>query len=100
MTSRIDRDPKKDGIRYFKEGDHLSKKDGQLNAKVVPECLRAHILRTCHNSDLASHQGTKRTMLVRTFYWPGMKQDITKMGQGMFTVQETEDAATNARRDY
>ena len=45
---------------------------------VVPESLRAFVLRLHHNLPLHAHQGGKRLhkMLVSRFYWPGMHRDV------------------------
>ncbi len=75
-------DERRNRILYTKQnGMYVARKDEEEMGKIiVPECLRAHILKTFHNSDLAGHQGEKRTFLQirETFFWPGMKNQVSK----------------------
>ena len=64
-----------------KDGLFVVVRDGEEIARViVPESLRASVIRQYHNSQLACHQGRERTwrQLNETFYWPGMKSDVTR----------------------
>ena len=66
----------------------FSERDGLLVATnadggtkiVVPETLRAYVLKMHHNIQLAGHQGYKRTLeqIRDCFYWPGLKQDVIR----------------------
>jgi hypothetical protein len=51
----------KNGTLYtLQHGMYVAKKEGEEMGRIIdPECLRAHVLRTFHNSDLAGHQGEK-----------------------------------------
>ncbi len=65
----------------LQDGLYIAKREGEEWGRVVvPECLRAHVLRTFHNSELASHPGEKRTFLQirQVFFWPGMKNEISR----------------------
>ena len=46
----------------------------------VPESLRKCVLQSYHNSELAAHQGEKRTYLqIRdTFFWPQLRKDVNR----------------------
>ena len=70
------------GVKYFKKYElYMAKREGEeIDKVVIPECLRAHILATHHNSDIAGHQGERRTFLqIRLFfYWPGMRRDVLR----------------------
>lgn len=74
------------GILYsLKDGLYVAKKtDKDLGKIIVPESLRASILEKFHNSELAAHQGTMRTLLQvsERFYWPSMTREIKKWVQG------------------
>ena len=69
-------------------GFTFSERDGLLIATnadggvrvVVPETLRAYVLKMHHNIQLAGHQGYKRTLeqIRGCFYWPGLKQDVMR----------------------
>lgn len=67
---------------YTKKEDlYVVIRDGETAARViVPEKLRASVIRQYHNSQLACHQGKERTWLQisDTFFWPGMKNDVTR----------------------
>ena len=54
--------------------------NGTTEKIVVPECLRAYILRMHHNIQLAGHQGQKRVLeqIRDVFFWPGLKQDVIR----------------------
>ena len=56
----------------------------------VPESLRACVLRMYHNTQLAAHQGKNRTLkqITESVYWPGMKADITPLGQSMLGMHQ------------
>ena len=47
---------------------------------VVPESLRAFVMRQHHNSPLHAHQGRNRfqRMLGERYFWPGMKRDTSR----------------------
>ena len=66
---------------FIHEGLYMAKREGEEYGRVVvPECLRACVLQTFHNSELASHQGERRTFLQirEMFFWPGMKNEMTR----------------------
>ena len=76
----------------------VAKREGEEYGSKVPECLRAHVLRTFHNSELSSHQGEKRTFLQipQMFFWPGMKSEVARAK--LVGLQETQDTATDEGR--
>ena len=51
--------------------------EGLLRQLVLPQCLKAEVLRLLH--DQAGHQGIERTttLVQRRFYWPGLFKDVT-----------------------
>ena len=64
-----------------RDGLVVAKRAGEEWGKVVaPESIRAYILRNFHNSNLAGHQGERRTFaqIRQYFFWPGMKNQIFK----------------------
>ena len=65
----------------IQSGVYIAKREGDEWGRIIaPERLRAHILRSFHNSALSAHQGEKRTFLqIREhFFWPGMKHEILR----------------------
>jgi len=50
------------------------------NRVYVPEGLRDRIMQSEHDSKVAGHFGTERTMelLARNFHWPNMERDVRK----------------------
>src|SRR5262249_4290499 len=57
---------------------------------VVPENLRAWLLRMHHHAPLAAHQGHKRMIqqLVPRFFGPGMVKDIIRWVQGCIACRK------------
>ena len=45
---------------------------------VIPESLKATVLRDCHNISISGHLGIKRTYkrLLESYYWPGMYKNV------------------------
>ena len=71
------------GKEFFETEDKLimMKFDNNKRTRVVvPDSLRAYVLKMHHNMNLAGHQGRNRTMeqVSFTFYWPGMSKDVAK----------------------
>ena len=71
------------GILFTTEPDGLvlmKRSEEDLGRIVVPESLRAFILRMHHNVQLAGHQGYKRVLdqIKEQFYWPGLKQTVIR----------------------
>ena len=69
------------GLSFSMRDDGVMKrKPEEVGRVVVPECLRAYVLRMFHNSQMAAHQGKNRTVkqITESFYWPGMKSDIAR----------------------
>ena len=58
----------------------MKREASEVGKIVVHESLRAYVLKMYYNTQLAAHQGKKRTMkqITTSFYWPGMKADVTK----------------------
>jgi exodeoxyribonuclease III len=82
IRAEIDK-PAKHGMLFKTQDDgliimkHTPEETGKV---VVPESLRAYVLKMYHNAQLAAHQGKNRTLkqITVSFYWPGMKADITR----------------------
>ena len=63
------------GLSFSMRDDRLiimKRKPEKVGRVVVPECLRAYVLRMFHNSQMAAHQGKNRTVkqITESFYWP------------------------------
>ena len=77
----IDKPPEGDQpIMFRRNADGLIvMQDGKKRPRVVvPESLRKCVLKAHHNSQLAGHQGSRRTFeqIAASFYWPGMAKDV------------------------
>jgi hypothetical protein len=68
----------KEGLIYLKE------RIGSFDRVVIPENLRAWVLRMHHNIELAGHQGHKRVInqITQFCFWPGMARDAIRWVQG------------------
>ena len=74
---------KKNGLIFICRADGLitmKHDENDVGKIVVPESLRAYVLKMYHNAQLAAHQGKNRTLkqITASFYWPSIKADITK----------------------
>ena len=60
-----------------------------VNQVVVPKGFRAQVLSLAHDSALAGHLGIKKTYhrVLRNFFWPGLKTDVTKYCRTCHTCQ-------------
>ena len=60
-----------------------------VNQVVVPTAYRAQILSLAHDSTMAGHLGIKKTYhrVLRNFFWPGLKTDVTKYCRTCHTCQ-------------
>jgi len=65
------------GTPLLHEEDGLYFQDNKL---VVPACLRNQILKDCHESPLAGHMGTHKTLALvgSKFWWRNWRQDVTQ----------------------
>ena len=80
LKAKIGKSPEGNHTAIFRTTSDglLLMQDGKAAPRVVvPESLRKYVLQTYHNSQLAGHQGRKRTLqqVAAPFYWPGMSQD-------------------------
>ena len=59
---------------------------------VVPQSMRAEVMKECHDSPMAGHQGLFKTLLrARTHYWwPRMWSDIDKYVSGCLVCQQVK----------
>lgn len=57
---------------------HQMEEDSQL---VLPGRCRERVLRLAHSAPMAAHHGKHKTAarLLRCFFWPGIRQDVTDM---------------------
>ena len=74
---------KKNGVIFVCRTDGLiimKHDENDVGKIVVPESLRAYVLKMFHNAQLGAHQGKNRTLkqITGSFYWLSMKADITK----------------------
>lgn len=58
---------------------------------LVPRPLRAHVLKTAHESLLGGHMGVQKTTnrILLSFYWPGIHGDIKRFCQSCDVCQRT-----------
>lgn len=82
---------KEEGVE--REGSEYYK-DARL---VVPMGeLRREVLKACHDHQLAGHPGIVRTLatVTRSYWWPGVRDFVTKYVQGCGTCQSTKSGTT------
>ena len=63
----------------------------------VPDgVLRTELLERYHDSILAGHQGTKRTLskLVQNYYWPGINTDVERFVRSCDTCQRFAESSS------
>ena len=58
---------------------------------VVPSSLRIHVMKVGHETMMAGHLGTTKTIdrIQRYFYWPGMQKDVRRFCQSCDKCQKT-----------
>ena len=59
---------------------------------IVPKGLRNTVMKIGHETAMAGHMGTKRTLdrLTMTFYWPGINSDVRLFCRSCDQCQKTE----------
>lgn len=72
---------------------NVSIKDGMVWVKdkiYVPSSLRSLILNSYHGPPLSGHWGSQKTLdrILRTFFWPGMRADISHFIQSCLSCQK------------
>jgi hypothetical protein len=57
---------------------------------VVPQAVRADVLRVLHDHPLSSHMGFKKTLykVRERFFWPGLINDVKRYIKGCETCQK------------
>jgi len=80
---------KNDGLTW--EEDGVAYMEGRVYVPNNKE-LREEILREHHDLADIGHPGQLRMMepLKRTYWWPGLKEDIKKYVQGCFKCQQNK----------
>jgi len=80
---------KNDGLTW--EEDRVAYMEGRVYVPNNKE-LREEILREHHNPADIGYPGQYRMMelLKRTYWWPGMKEDVKKYVQGCFKCQQNK----------
>ena len=65
-----------DGIMYRKVNQPPLKKS--RIQYILPNSLKSHVLRACHNAPMTGHMGHTRTLhrIIKKFFWPAYKKDI------------------------
>ena len=65
------------GTPLLREEDGLYFQGTKL---VVPDCLKKQVLKDCHDSPMAGHMGTHKTMALigSKFWWRNWRQDVTQ----------------------
>ncbi|KAL8574729.1 hypothetical protein ACOMHN_023933 [Nucella lapillus] len=86
---------KNDGLlyrRYTKGGNHCR----QL---VVPKPLRSTVLEMGHDTPMAGHLGTKKTLerIRQDFYWPGVNSDVRRHCRSCDPCQRTTPKGRTTR---
>ncbi|KAJ8035594.1 hypothetical protein HOLleu_19322 [Holothuria leucospilota] len=80
-----------DGILYREFRKVNSEGDDAIRQVVVPKKFRNAVMSVAHESILAGHLGTQRTVnrILPNFFWPGMQADIKRFCQSCDICQRT-----------
>lgn len=72
---------------------------GPMVQIVIPQSLRQLLLQTAH--DTSGHMGVKKTytLLLKRFFWPKLKRDVSKYIQSCHTCQLTGKHSLNKSQD-
>ena len=67
--------------------------DGFHTVVVAPRSMHTDIMRGCHNSPMGGHVGITKTLdaIQQTFWWPNMREDVTRWIANCMTCQEVKD---------
>ena len=81
---RAYRDPTRAGLLMRKRAS-----DSTRDQVIVPDSLKAFILRRYHGLPVTAHTGRYKTyrQLTQSYYWPGMLRDLTRWIKSCLTCQ-------------
>ena len=83
-------------VRFTTKAGYLYREyetpEGKYRQLVVPTSLRENLLRLAHDTPMAGHLGTKKTLdrLWRHFYWPGICSTVRRWCASCERCQKTE----------
>ena len=78
-------------MKYLKGSQSPNVEHGKLfDQLVVPTRFRTKVMRVAHETVLAGHMATKKTVnRVQHFYWPGLQGDVRRFCQSCDVCQRT-----------
>ena len=79
---------RRDGLVYR---EYTSSDNTVSSQLLVPQSLRTTVMRLAHESIMAGHMATKRTVsrVLSEFYWPGVQTDVKRFCQSCDICQRT-----------
>lgn len=95
VAAGIDKDSlPESGVAFYWDNEVLMrrwKKDDTFCQVVVPSAYRAQTLKLAHDHVLSSHLGIRKTYerVLRYFFWPGMKSDVSAYCRSCHVCQLT-----------
>eukprot|EP00794_Sanderia_malayensis_P021282 gene21282-23353_t len=71
----------------------------EIRQVVVPKDLRSQVIELAHNSLMGGHMGIRKTSdrVLSSFYWPGLKGDVTRFCRTCDICQETESKGKTSK---
>lgn len=82
---------KREGLIYREFASNTVENGNVYSQLVVPKQYRGMVLKLAHESLMAGHLGTRKTVLrvLSEFYWPGVQADVKRFCQSCDICQRT-----------
>ncbi|XP_065921901.1 uncharacterized protein [Magallana gigas] len=82
---------KKNDLMFRKYSTHVGDREKTYSQLVVPDKFRNQVMKLAHDSLLAGHLGTQRTLarVTSEFWWPGIQSDVRRFCQSCDICQRT-----------
>lgn len=82
---------KKNDLMFRQYSTHVGDREKSYSQLVVPDKFRNQVMKLAHDSLLAGHLGTQRTLarVTSEFWWPGIQSDVRRFCQSCDICQRT-----------
>ncbi|XP_065921940.1 retrovirus-related Pol polyprotein from transposon 412 [Magallana gigas] len=82
---------KKNDLMFRQYSTHVGDREKTYSQLVVPDKFRNQVMKLAHDSLLAGHLGTQRTLarVTSEFWWPGIQSDVRRFCQSCDICQRT-----------
>lgn len=80
-----------DNVLHRKVWGYRKGLDSEVDQVLVPKILRVDVMRLAHESVMAGHLGSKKTLerILSSFYWPGIGADVKRFCRSCDICQRT-----------